>query len=198
LRLLRSRVSGGFLFVERPFFEVDVELTIPNVSMNPSLEDIQDAINTTAKKVLACSKELKAWSAEHSSADSPDTFFDHLASDKEIVKSVLLLTGSIEGTKTQVLGYVATFDKYNFLWKHDMQAEYSEFMKTQPTLEAFEGELRKYMAIETVGARLLVAWLRFRYVRATCFPSFRCLMNERHGHRNGKLLGLSPAVFLRL
>lgn len=143
-------MSGGFLFVERPFFEVDVELTIPNVSMNPSLEDIQDAINTTAKKVLSCSKELRAWNAEHTSGSSPNSFFDYLASDKEIVKSVLLLTGSIEGTKHQVMAYVSMFDKYNFLWKHDMQAEYSEFMKTQPTLEAFENELRKYMAIEQV------------------------------------------------
>jgi dynein heavy chain len=49
---LGSRSSGGFLFVERPFFDVDVELTVPNVSMNPSLEDIQGAINSTAKKVL--------------------------------------------------------------------------------------------------------------------------------------------------
>ena len=29
----RSRSSGGFLFVERPFFDVDVELTVPTVTM---------------------------------------------------------------------------------------------------------------------------------------------------------------------
>jgi dynein heavy chain len=49
---LGSRSSGGFLFVERPFFDVDVELAIPDVVMKPSLEEIQTAINETAKKVL--------------------------------------------------------------------------------------------------------------------------------------------------
>jgi hypothetical protein len=48
---LGSRSSGGFLFVERPFFDVDVELRIPSVNMNPSLEEIQQSINETAKKV---------------------------------------------------------------------------------------------------------------------------------------------------
>lgn len=38
---LGSRASGGFLFVERPIFDVEVQLSIPNVAMSPSLEDIQ-------------------------------------------------------------------------------------------------------------------------------------------------------------
>lgn len=45
--------------------------------------------------------------------------------------------------------YIATFDKYSFLWKEDLQAIYDAFMRTNPTLEAFEAELKKYMAIET-------------------------------------------------
>ena len=56
---LGSRSSGGFLFVERPFFDVDVELTYspaPGPSMNPSLLEIQGAINATAKKILRVSR----------------------------------------------------------------------------------------------------------------------------------------------
>lgn len=40
------------MFVERPFFDVDVELKVPDVVMQPSLEEIQGAINTTAKQML--------------------------------------------------------------------------------------------------------------------------------------------------
>lgn len=29
--------QGGFLFMDTPFFDVDVELTIPSVSLHPSL-----------------------------------------------------------------------------------------------------------------------------------------------------------------
>jgi dynein heavy chain len=141
---LGSRSSGGFLFVERPFFDVDVELTVPNVSMNPSLEDIQGAINSTAKKVLKVSESLHMWGARASGRK----FYDWIASDKEIVKSVLLLTGSIEGTKAQVMDYIDTFKRFDFLYMNDLQSEYAAFMKTNPSLESFENELKKYMAIE--------------------------------------------------
>ena len=142
---LGSRSSGGFLFVERPFFDVDVELTVPNVSMNPSLEDIQGAINSTAKKVLRVSESLEMWGVEGTSGKN---FFHWIASDKEIVKSVLLLTGSIEGTKAQVMEYIATFKEFDFLYMTDLQSEYTKFMATNPSLEAFDNELKKYMAIE--------------------------------------------------
>ena len=148
-RRLGSRSSGGFLFVERPFFDVDVELAIPNVVMKPSLEEIQSAINETAKKVLRCAKEIGMWGERGESS-----FYELLAKDKEIVKVVLLLTGSIEGTKLQVLEYINTFGKYDFLWKQDMQDEYKKFMSLNPSLEAFEAELKKYMAIEKEIAQI--------------------------------------------
>ena len=48
---LGSRASGGFLFVEHPFFNVGVELAVPAVALNPSLAAIQVAINAVAKQV---------------------------------------------------------------------------------------------------------------------------------------------------
>ena len=92
---LGSRSSGGFLYVERPIFRVDVQLTVPKVSMNPSLEEIQGAINSTAEKVLRASESLRMWGA--AGLESVENFYHWIASDKEIVKSVLLLTGSVEG-----------------------------------------------------------------------------------------------------
>jgi hypothetical protein len=53
--------------------------------------------------------------------NGPPTYHDLIARDKEVVKSVLLLTGSIEHIKQQVAEYLATFDKYSFLWTQDLQ-----------------------------------------------------------------------------
>ena len=149
---LGSRSSGGFLYVERPIFGVDVELTVPKVSMNPSLEEIQGAINSTAKKILRASESLRMWGA--AGLESVENFYHWIASDKEIVKSVLLLTGSVEGTKTQVMEYIDTFKKFDFLYLTDLQSEYAAFMATEPSLEAFENELKKYMAIEEEIAKI--------------------------------------------
>jgi dynein heavy chain len=51
----------------------------------------------------------------------PPTYYDLIARDKEVVKSVLLLTGSVEGVKQQVAEYLSHFDKYAFLWKQSLQ-----------------------------------------------------------------------------
>ena len=147
-----SGASGGFLFIERPFFDVDVELTIPNVSMNPSLDDIQRAVNHTAILILKCSKRLLKWGQSRTDTEEDAglaTYHDMIAKDQIIVKMVLLLTGSIEGTKAQVLEYMESFRQYDWLWKNDMNAEYTAFTKTNPTIEAFEAKLKYYMSVET-------------------------------------------------
>jgi len=143
-RRLGSKVSGGVFFMERPIFDVDVELKVPNVSMNPALEEIQRAINGCAKTILVSSKLLTCWGQ-----DEFETFNDLIVQDKEIVKSIIRMTGSVNGIKHQVDEYMETFNRYDFLWKANLQKAYDAFMQTNPTLEMFEAELKKYMAIET-------------------------------------------------
>lgn len=74
-----------------------MNMQVPNVAMNPTLDDIQVAINDCAKRVLTTSKKLPCWGL-----DGVNTYNDLIACDKEVVKAVLRLTGSIEGIKQQV------------------------------------------------------------------------------------------------
>jgi hypothetical protein len=92
-------------------------LQVPNIALNPTLDGIQNAINSTAKAILQASGRLRCWGM----VNGPPTYHDLIARDKEVVKSVLLLTGSIEHIKQQVAEYLATFDKYSFLWTQDLQ-----------------------------------------------------------------------------
>lgn len=86
---LGSKTSTGIFFMERPFFDVDVELKVPSVVMNPTLADIQAAINECAKKVLTTSKRLPAWGMDSVAT----TYHELIAQDKEVVKAILRLTG---------------------------------------------------------------------------------------------------------
>ncbi len=58
---LAARGSAGFLYMEQPFFDVDIELSLPVVTMNPSLDEIQAAINRCAVNILRCSKSIYQW-----------------------------------------------------------------------------------------------------------------------------------------
>jgi dynein heavy chain len=148
-RLTARTSSGGVVTADKPFFDVNVELSLPNVTMNPSLEEIQAAINRCAINVLRCSKRICQWGQDREQDISRlQTFHSLIAQDREIVKVVLLLTGSVEGTKKQVHDYLLTFMAYEHLWKMDKQAEYKKFMATEPDLEAFDNELKKYVEME--------------------------------------------------
>lgn len=103
--------------------------------------------------MLSCAKQLPVIAPE---PDGPATYFDMIACDKDIALVLLLLTGSVEGAKTVVREYLATFEKYAFLWQKDLATEYAKFMATNPTLE--------------VGVQVI-----FQCSRARCF---NC--NARH------------------
>ena len=56
------------------------------------------------------------------------SFYDEIASDIEIVKLVLLLTGSIEGVKKMVVDHLRSYEAYDFLYLSNLQEEYAAFI----------------------------------------------------------------------
>jgi len=100
----------------KPFFEVEVRLDGQEVKLSPTLDEIQKSINKAATAVLRCSRSLLHWDQD-SEAEKKATFYDMIAQDKEIVKVILLLTGSIQGTKNKVTEFLSEFDKYSWLYK---------------------------------------------------------------------------------
>eukprot|EP00003_Mantamonas_plastica_P000098 TRINITY_DN1008_c0_g3_i1.p1 TRINITY_DN1008_c0_g3~~TRINITY_DN1008_c0_g3_i1.p1 ORF type:complete len:1912 (+),score=670.21 TRINITY_DN1008_c0_g3_i1:589-5736(+) len=177
---LGSRQQTGFLFVDRPLFDVDVELTIPEVSLNPSLEELQDAINSVAKSVIQSSSQIFLWGTDrglrmqraqiqksHANSMLPPqdeeealqivqehTLYPQISKDMNIVRYVLLLAGGIQGIKTEVANYLSRFSDYDYLWKENMQIVYSQFMKSNPALEDFKAEMTRYLNVEQEIAKI--------------------------------------------
>lgn len=143
-----SRDSGGFLFIQRPFFEVDVQLSVPSVRLSPSLDDVQRAINRSAVAVLGCAKSTMDWGQLGKSDEIKTSFFERLGRDTEIIKVALLLTGALFGTRNQVHDYLVTFKKYDWLWKDDKDLHFRKFVASSPTIADYENELKRFMSIE--------------------------------------------------
>jgi dynein heavy chain len=79
----------------KPFFEVDVHLDGDTCILKPSLDDVQHAINRAASHVLKSTKRVQNWNQKEQPEEDREPFYDWIAKDKEIVKVILLLTGSI-------------------------------------------------------------------------------------------------------
>ena len=104
---LASKVVGGALVLERPIFGVELQLRMPDVVLHPSLDEIQEAINATAKNILHSTKQLRKWGGEGASPDA--TLYDLISEDPHIVKAVLLLAGSIDGMRQQAAEYMSEY-----------------------------------------------------------------------------------------
>ena len=127
-----------------PFFNVEIALKVPHVVVSPSLVDIQEAVNTCAKKVLAVAKDLASWAVDKGLG----TFWDMLSHDMDVVKSVLLLKGAVDNTKKVVGGYIAGFSEFSFLWLESLNDQYERFVAAGPAMEDFEAKLKEYAAVE--------------------------------------------------
>ena len=155
LNAMKDRVCGkrtlGDKTELKPFFEVDVKLENGNVTLDPQLEDIQKSINRAATAVLSCSKKLLRWDQLYQKeipADQKQSFYKIIAQDKEIVKVILLLTGSIEGTKNKVKEFKLKFEKFEWLWKHNITESLETFTKSNPQLQNYEEELKRFTQYE--------------------------------------------------
>ena len=143
-----SKIKNGVLIKQDPFFEVDVQLSIPSVRLSPSLDEIQRSINRASVAVLGAAKRMWQWGQQSFPEHERKTFFELLGNDIQIVKTVLLLTGGLLGTRNMVHEYLKGFSKYDWLWKDDKELTYKKFMQKSPSISNFEEELKKFMFLE--------------------------------------------------
>lgn len=111
-----------------------LQLDTNKVRLKPSLDDIQKAINRAATAVLRCSKDLFNWEQKNTESDKKASFYEMIAKDKEIVKVILLLTGSIQGTKNKVELFLISFQNFDWLWQKPINEALKQFSKQNPTL----------------------------------------------------------------
>lgn len=133
--------------VLKPFFEVDVHLEVDTCTLKPTLEEVQSAINRAASHVLKSTKSVQNWNQKDMPEDQREPFYDWIAKDKEIVKVILLLTGSIQGTKNNVKKFLDSFEKYDSLWKQKPDESLKRFNSKSPSLEDIEDKLNEFLSL---------------------------------------------------
>ena len=147
-----SRGGGSILNATEPFFEVYVELMPPNVVLSPSLDQIQDCTNKSAQAILSAYKSVLDWGYADLPKDlrSGHNFFSRITKDVELVRVCLLMTGCVQGIRKAVAEYLTSFEKFDWLWQADKDAEYGKFASTSPppSLDDYEAKLVHFGNVE--------------------------------------------------
>ncbi|EER19993.1 conserved hypothetical protein, partial [Perkinsus marinus ATCC 50983] len=132
--------------------------------LDPSVEELQSAVNGGAVSILKCSKMIEAWDTVTIpksvqmilnpnlppviSLGSQGTFYDRVAQDKEILKVILMLTGAVQNSEDECNVYLERFSCYGWLWEDSIEDKYKEFEATNPTLDDFECKLRSFAQLD--------------------------------------------------
>ncbi|KAJ3097005.1 Dynein heavy chain 5, axonemal [Phlyctochytrium planicorne] len=158
--LLRSRLGNytsnqyGKTGTQKPFFKAEIILLIPNVVLQPKLEDIQGALNRAASMVVEVSKKLTLnWKVflnspeDHATAHYPEDT-SQVANNKDVMKVLVMLSSTVNSMKKDVELHREQFAKYDFLWKDDKNETIQNFLKNNPTIGDFEQEINRYESIE--------------------------------------------------
>ena len=148
---MKYRICGGKTGSNTkltPFFEVDIQLSGGEVRLNPSLDEIQKAINKSATAVIKCTRTLYNWDQQSGNEEEKQkqSLYEMIAQDKEIMKVILLLTGTIQGTKNKINNILSNFNKFDWLWKNSITKSIKDFAKRseKPQLGDYEMELKKF------------------------------------------------------
>ena len=144
----QSQIEAIKIGISEPFFEVDVQLSVPSVRLSPSLDDIQRAINRSCTAVLSAAKKMFLWRQGHLYDKDKRSYFEQLGTDPAVVKIVLLLTGAMRGWINKIHTYLSVFTRYDWLWKEDKDLIYKKFASKKPSISDFESELRKFLMLE--------------------------------------------------
>ena len=149
--------AGDAPEVDKPLFDIDVSLQVPNVCFNPTLNEVQEAIDTVAHEVLESTRKLTDWGVETESEIRRNriSFYDQVVADEQLAAVLLMLSGTVEQTKKTVESNLIQYKKYEWLWMKEPESEYANFVaKNNPILDDFIAELHRFVAVEEEIASL--------------------------------------------
>ena len=76
-----------------------------------------------------------------------------VAEHKEVAKLISLLSTAVNSTKNIISQGLAQFDRYRVVWEVEKEQRIAEFMKEDPGVNDFRGEMQHYMQLEEVNKR---------------------------------------------
>ncbi|TPP55936.1 Dynein axonemal heavy chain 5 [Fasciola gigantica] len=157
-----------------PLFQVSLNLAIPNVVMQPSIEEIQTGLQKAINLILRTSEGIKAWDhmilsqaqhqkdldriaeqqgddtkrAQNASGSAIKTLHRQISEHKDVIKLVIQLNNILNGIKEEINAFLQSRSKYSDLWSTDPQTSVAEFMKTKPILSEINAQMKYYMELE--------------------------------------------------
>ncbi|CAH8594477.1 unnamed protein product [Schistosoma turkestanicum] len=153
-----------------PLFSVNLILSLPNVIMQPSLDELQAGLQKSMSVIIKMAENVQPWQhmtlaqnqlqkeldqtaetqGEESKASSTQIKPLHriIAEHKDIIKISIQLNSIFNSFKGEIQKIINVFNEFSQLWTTDPQGSVSEFMKANPLLSEIDEKLSYYSKME--------------------------------------------------
>uniref|UniRef100_A0A803VRN2 Dynein axonemal heavy chain 5 n=1 Tax=Ficedula albicollis TaxID=59894 RepID=A0A803VRN2_FICAL len=167
LETIRKRIHASstinFLGGAHPIIRTNIKLSIPNIIMTPSLDEVQQTLNKAVDSIMKVTKGVRQWTKERiskvdsvsdaaslSSSDSVQSqnYFKNVSENKEIIKLASLLSSAVNSTKGEVLTALESFSCYHHVWQRDKEETIDKLMVGNPLLSEFESEILHFQDLD--------------------------------------------------
>ena len=153
-------------------FVLTTRLSIPEVEVFPSIEDVQNMLSVAGKIIITVTKGVRMWGKvlrkqllvtredrEIEKLYNPvkiekplieelqPSFYKCVSESKEVTKAFSILTSTFTNQKIELSSFKTTWEKYSILWLNERDETIEEFMRNKPKLTDFEDTLIKYKLI---------------------------------------------------
>ncbi|CAF0945608.1 unnamed protein product [Adineta steineri] len=159
--------------VRNPLFRTDIVLSIPNVLVKPSLDDMQSQLNKSANAMLKIGQDIPEWfhakklkeimikEIEKQALDegedvklavqskAPKPLHKVIAENNDVKKVVLSLNSAISTFRPDVQDMMKNFTGFSELWEKEPEPTVKAFMETKPLMVDFEALFKHYRQMET-------------------------------------------------
>ena len=128
-----------------PIFAVDVELSSPDIVINPSLDEVQMAFNRIVQQLLQTSAAL----AERLPTPNGTTpYSQRFKSNAGLQRLSQALAGGVVALRKRLQQYLSGFNHFSTLWQSDRSDQHAAFIARNPQLDDVEAELKRFVGIE--------------------------------------------------
>ncbi|XP_073975032.1 dynein axonemal heavy chain 1 [Rhodnius prolixus] len=141
---------------ELPVLIINATLMIPNVVVRPSLEDVQECLVTIGKTITNVARGVSQWTGGKPQTSEPSkedaktrrrrlyrlasntkppfphqgrNFHSHIMENKEVVKTLSLLSTCVHPIKVELQNYIDKWKPYKMLWSSDSIATIKDVNK---------------------------------------------------------------------
>ena len=151
-------------------------LNIPNIEVQPSLDEVQAALNAVGRIMISVGKGISLWKHMHKKserstsykrlqsekglykpvkkekpkiAEKPYNLYKVISDNKDVTKAFTNLQKCLIGMKLEWKTFCTMWDSYTKLWMVDKEEFIESFSLKKPTLKDVEDEIHEYKMLES-------------------------------------------------